>query len=127
MPGNSTDIHIFGTKEKELLFFQYMCHVIIRTIAPVSYEDTGSPIRCLQAVHHSTEGLEFIFEMNRLNDGVRISACIKIIESVEMERIEAFSRMALGNQIVVRGPLCGAEKGEGRTINSKGSVVRKRE
>lgn len=50
---------------------------------------------------------------------------IKVIERVEAGAVKALCGMALGNEIVVRGPLQPAEKGEGRAVNSEAPVVRR--
>ena len=94
MAGYAADIHVFGTKEEKLVFFQDMGHVIIRTIPTVSYEDIRSPLQCLQTVYHSAESLEFIFEMDGLYDSIHISMRVKVIKGVQMKAVEAFRRMA---------------------------------
>ena len=100
-----------------------MCHVIIRTIPAVSYEDIGNPVRCLQAVHHGAESPEFILGMNGLDYGILISMCVKVIKGVEVYAVEPFCGMASGNKILFRGPLGGAGKGESRTVSRKYPVV----
>ena len=94
MAGHPTDIHVFGTKEEKLLFFQDMRHVIIRTIPTVGYEDIRDSFQCLQTVDHGAESLEFIFEMNGLYDSIHISMRVQVIKGVQMKAVEAFRRMA---------------------------------
>lgn len=112
MAGYAADIHVFGTKEEKLFFFQDMGHVIIRTIPTVSYEDIRSPLQCLQTVYHSAESLELIFEMNRLDDSIHISMRVKVIKGIQMKAVEAFRGMAPGDKILIRSQLWSTEKGE---------------
>ena len=125
MAGRPTDIHVFGTKEEKLLFFQDMRHVIIRAIATGGQEEGGNPLRCFQAVHHGTESLEFIFEMDRLYHGIPISMGGKVIKGIEVDTVEAFCGMPFRNRILLRGPFGGREKGEVRAISGQEPVVRR--
>lgn len=122
--GRAADIHVFGAEEEKLLFFQDMCHVIIRAVAAVSYKNIGSPVRCFQTVHHSAESPEFIFKMNRLDKGVLIGMGIKVIEGIEVETVETFSGMALRNKIFIRSPLGSTEKRESGTVSRQKPVGR---
>ena len=102
-----------------------MRHVIIRAVPTVSNKNVGNPIRCFQAVHHSTESSEFVLAVDRLDECILIRMGIKVIECVEVGAVEALCGMASGNEIVLRGPLWPAEKGEGRAVNSEVPVVRR--
>ena len=112
MAGHPTDIHVFGTKEEKLLFFQDMRHVIIRTIPSVSYEDSIDSFRCLQTVHHGAESLEFIFEMNGLYDSIHINMRVKVIKGIQMNAVEAFRGMPSGDKILFRSQPGSTKKGE---------------
>jgi len=112
MAGYAADIHVFGTKEEELLFFQDMGHVIIRTIPTVSHEDVRGPLQCLQTVHHGAESLELILEMNRLDDSIYVGMRVKVIKGIQMDAVEPFRGMAPGDKILIRGQPGSAEEGE---------------
>lgn len=60
-----------------------------------------------------------------LYESILMRMGIKVIERVEVGAVKALCGMALGNEIVVRGPLRPAEKGEGRAVNSEAPVVRR--
>ena len=61
----------------------------------VSNKNITDPVRCLQAVHHGTESPEFIFGMDRLDEGILISMGIQVIKCIEVETVESFSGVAL--------------------------------
>ena len=103
-----------------------MRHVIIRAVPTVSDKDVGKSVRGFQAVYHSAESPEFVPAVDGLDESILICMRIKVIERVEVDTVEALCGMALGNEIVLRGPLRPAEKGEGRAVNSEAPVIRRR-
>ena len=85
---------VFGTEHKELSLFHYVCHVVVRTIAAVADIDILSFFGDYVAVNHVTESPEFIFVMDRLDQGIRISVGCEIIKSIQMHTVDASDGIA---------------------------------
>ena len=81
-------VDIFGAEQKELTLFYYMSHVVIGTIATVANIDILTSFENLMAVNHVAESAKFIFVMNRLDQGIRISVCCEIIKSIKMHTVD---------------------------------------
>ena len=45
-------VDIFGTEQKELILFQHMCHIVVRTITTVTNINVFSSFNDLMAVNH---------------------------------------------------------------------------
>lgn len=74
-------VDIFGAEQKGLTLFYYMGHVVIGTIATVANIDVLTSLGDLMAVNHDAESAEFIFVMDRLDQGIRISVGCEIINA----------------------------------------------
>ena len=115
-------VDIFGTEQKELILFQHMCHIVVRTIATVTNINVFSSFDDFMAVNHVAESTEFIFTMDRLNQGIRISVCCKVIKSIQMHAVDPSDRISRRAVIVSGRETWCAEISAGRTISSEKTV-----
>lgn len=93
-------MNVLCTEKKILVFLEDMCHVVAGTVSPVPDKYDLLPGNDDITVNHNTESFVLIFEMNRLDEGIRISMLPKIIESIQMHTVKAPGRMSHRHNIL---------------------------
>lgn len=94
---------VFCTEKEKLPLSDHMCHVVIGAVSPVTDKDGFATKRIPIAVNHVTEGPEFIFLVDRLDDGVRVGMLFKVVKGVEVHAVKPFCRMSFRDEILGGG------------------------
>lgn len=93
-PNKPFGMDVLRPEEKILAFFQYMGHVVIRAIPPVADKDISGSGLGIMPVNHVTEGPEFIFLVDGLDQCIGIGVFLQVIERIQVHAVEAFCGMA---------------------------------
>ena len=117
-------MNILGTKEEELSSLQDVSHVIIGTEATVGDKHGFGGNGQRVAIDNGTESAVLIFLRDGLDNSVRITTVIQVMESSQVDTVDAFSGIALGSEIVIGGELRTAQEGERRAIGGEEAVIR---
>ena len=116
-------MNILGAEEEELTSLHDVGDVIIGTKATVcdkhGFGGGGNRV----AIDNGTESTVLILLRDGLDDSVRITVRIQIMESSQVNTECAFSRIALGSEIVIGGECGTAQEGECRAIGGEEAVI----
>ena len=86
--------NIFCAENKILSVFYDMCHVVVRAVSAATDINISGAWQHRMSVSRRAEGPEFIFEADRLDEGIRINMSVKVIKSVDMHAVTAFGGTA---------------------------------
>ena len=116
-------MNILGAKEEELVSLHDVSHVIIGTEATVSDKhDFGRNVQRV-AIDTGTESAVLILLRDVLDNSVRIAIGIQVIESSQVDTVDAFSGITLGSEKVIGGELRTAQERERRAIGGEEAVI----
>ena len=116
-------MNILGAEEEELTSLHDVGDVIIGTKATVGDKHGFGGGGQRVAIDNGTESTVLILLRDGLDDSVRITVRIQIMESSQVNTECAFSRIALGSEIVIGGEYGTAQEGECRAIGGEEAVI----
>lgn len=122
IPDKPLGKNILGSKQEKLSILDDVRHIVIGTIPPVAYVDVFHTGWAAGGISHAAERPEFVFFMDRLEQGTGIHVPIQIIESIDMEAVKALRRMSLGYEIVICSESAAAEKRNGGAASGNAAV-----
>jgi hypothetical protein len=114
---------VLGAEEEELTSMDDVSHVIIGAEATIGDKHGFGGNGQRVAIDNGTESAVLILLRDGLDNSVRITTGIQVMESSQVDTVDAFSGIALGSEIIIGGELRTAQEGECRAIGGEEAVI----